>query len=284
MTEVAGDTIEVSRIMRQLYGFEISMYDDIFLGKTIQKRMSARGFETCPNYARYLERTAAEASELEMDLCVNYSEFFRDPLAYAILEKIVIPELLDRAERLGRTEIRIWSAGCADGQEPYSVAILFESILAERASTRGYRVFASDISEMALSRARAGLYGSNSLGNVRRKQLDAHFVPEYGGWRLSSRIRDRVDFIFHSLLDEGSSCPPSCVYSDLDLVLCGNVLFYYKRDVQRLIIDKIAKSLSPEGYFMTGETERELVLDTDFFAPIISASTIFRKTMKRGRH
>jgi chemotaxis methyl-accepting protein methylase len=181
-------------------------------------------------------------------------------------------------------EIRIWSAGCADGQEPYSAAILLESLLSERASAVGYRIFASDISETALSRARSGLYGADSLGNLRRNQLEAHFTPEGGGWRLSSRIRDRVDFSFHSLLDESSACPPSCVYSDLDLVFCSNVLFYYKREVRRLIVDRIARCLSPEGYFVTGETERELVMDSESFAPIVAASPVFRKNMKRGRH
>jgi chemotaxis methyl-accepting protein methylase len=284
MTDSAGGAMEVPRIMRHRYESEISMYDDEFLERTIQNRMSVRGIADGRSYARFLENTADEASELKKSLRISYSEFFRDPLAYAILERLVLPELLERAERSGRTELRIWSAGCADGQEPYSLAILLESLLAGRASKLGYRIFASDISETALSRARSGLYGADSLGNVRRNQLETHFVPEGCGWRLSSRIRDRVDFSIHSLLDERSACPPSCVYSDLDLVFCSNVLFYYKREVRRLIVDKIAKCLSPEGYFITGETERELVMDSESFAPIVAASPVFRKNMKRGRH
>jgi chemotaxis methyl-accepting protein methylase len=271
----------VIAVMRRVHGLDVSCYDAAFLAKsTERRRMAATG----ENLAAYLERLAGDCTEAEAfcrSLRIVYSEFFRNPIAFALLEQLVLPGLLALREQSGGGVLRIWSAGCAGGQEAWSVAILLDEMAT---GGRAYRIFATDLSESDLALGRSGVYPAAALRNVRLHHLDAYFFRRGDAYALTARLRDRVDFSVYDLLDKGTTSPPCCIYGEFDLVLCSNVLIYYRPQAQRLILDKVRRSLAPGGYLLTGETERQIVERVGGFRAVAPPAALFQAVseMKGG--
>jgi chemotaxis methyl-accepting protein methylase len=259
------------------HGLDLSPFDETFLAKALQGRLTATSAGT---WALYLDRLAgdrAEAEALLQSLNIGYSEFFRNPLTFALLEQLVLPAIVAGKENAGPGEIRIWSAGCAAGQEAYSIAILLEDLAAARQRPLPFRIIATDISGTALAAARKGIYEDTAVQNVRLKHVRDCFVAQGNHYALAPRLRSRVDFSAYDLLNERSACPPASLYGDFDLILCCNLLFYYRDDVRRRVLDKICRALCPGGFFVTGEAERELALKHERFRAICTPGAVFRK-------
>ena len=273
----AGDAADaVTSVMRKAHDIDISHYGESFLARTLEQRRAA---SCCPTVGAYLERLAdgpAEAEALCRSLRVGYSEFFRDPLAFALLEREVLPALAEQRAHSDGGAIRVWSAGCAAGQEAWSVAILLEELSAARERPVLYRVFATDQCEPDLATARAGVYDAAALGNVRVRQLRDCFIREGDAYAIAPRLRERVDFSSYNLLDECTTCPPASIYGDIDLVLCCNVMLYYRPRVQRLILDKARGCIAPGGYLVTGEAERQIVAGVGGFRALVPSGAVFR--------
>jgi len=273
--------------MREAHGLDISRYGESFLVKSLERR---RDLIACTTDAAYLDRLRddrAEAVALYDSLRVGYTEFFRDPLAFALLERVILPALAEQRGRDGGGEIRVWSAGCAAGQEAWSVAILLDELSAAQTRPVPYRVFATDVCVPDLETARAGVYGAAAVGNVRLRHLrDCFTGPGNGGapddsYAVAPRIRERVDFSAYDLLDECTTCPPASIYGDIDLVLCCNVMLYYRPETQRFILDKLRGSLAPGGYLITGETERQVVANAGGFRVLAPPAAVFRAPATR---
>ena len=190
----------------------------------------------------------------------GYSEFFRDTLTFAVIERIVLPSLLNKKKDSGRKEIRIWSAACAAGQEAYSLAILLEGLKNRRSEYPDYRIFATDICEERIGEARAALFNPESLNNVRLKHLDTCFIRQGHKYLVRPEFRENIDFSVFDLLDGNLSCPPSSIFGDFDIIFCCNLLIYYKTEPRKVILDKIAGTLAAGGYIVTDETEREILI------------------------
>ena len=267
-------------VMSRFHGRDISFYDESFLAKSVEKRMAAVSIELVDTYLAYLSARADEADQLFASLNITFSEFFRNPLTFALLENLILPELIERKER---TEIRIWSTACSAGQEPYSIAMLLDDLIARRGKTVRFRIFATDRSGTELASAKRGVYEFGAVQNVRLKHIRSYFTQQGETFKVTAGIRDRIDFSFHDLLDQCSACPPESIYGDFDLVICNNVLFYYRPDIQRCILAKVYSSLSDKGYLITGEAEKAIVERTEGFCAVASASTIFQRTIGRKR-
>jgi chemotaxis protein methyltransferase CheR len=272
---------EIVAVMGQAYGLDLSCYDESFLAKSIERRREVTAAGTPAAYLERLTQDRAEAESLYRSLRVTYSEFFRNPLAFALLEQTLLPTLLNEKEEAARTEIRVWSAGCAAGQEPWSVAILLEELGVARGNPVSYRIFATDLSGPDLALARRGSYGVETLGRVGLRRLNEYFLRQDGSYTVAARPRDRVDFSVYDLLDAGGTCPPASIYGGFDLVLCSNVLLYYRPKTQRLILDKVRRSLAPRGYLVTGETERQIVAGAGGFRAVAPPATVFQQMQNR---
>lgn len=273
------DGDEIAAMLLRAHGLDASCYDASFLARSAEKRRGAAIGEP----AAYLERLAsdrAEAEALLRSLRVVYSEFFRSPLAFALLEQCVLPELLDARRRAGGGELRVWSAGCAAGQEAWSVAILLDELTWGRGPPRSpsvaYRIFATDLSESDLALAREAVYPAGALGNVRLRQLGRSFSRVGDAYAVGPRLRERVEFSAYDLLDPGTSCPPACIYGEFDLVVCANVLIYYRPPVQHRILAKLRRSLAPGGYLMTGETERQVAQGAGGFRAVAPPAPVYQ--------
>jgi len=256
---------------------DVSAYERVFLGKSIAKRMSATGCATMADYAAYLANHCAEAKEFHQVLCVAHSGFFRNPLSFALLEQRILPDLLKNRQQNGCREIRIWSAGCAAGQEAWSVAILLDELTRANDPPHPYRIFASDLSEPLLAMARAGVYSAESVGNVRLRQLNECFIRQGELFMIAPRLHAKVDFSAYDLLDQDTSSPQASIYGDFNLILCCNLLFYYRPAIQRRILDKLCRDLVPGGFLVSGETEREIVAAHDGLRAVSHNAAVFQK-------
>jgi chemotaxis methyl-accepting protein methylase len=267
---------EIIAIMKGRHGRDVSCYHESFLAKCLRHRLMAAGSQDGQAYGRLLDQNPAEGKALWRSLQNTYSQFFRNPLAFAILEQLVLPALLQEMDASGRPEIRIWSAACAAGQEAYSVAILLDELTVAQGRGPCYRIFATDIDEAQLAAGRRGLYDQAALQKVRCQHLRDYFQPQGQAHRVMPRLRERVDFSFYDLLDERLLSPPASIYGGFDLILCSNLLFYYRPDLQRSILDKAVRCLAPGGYLVSGQAERALVEQCGALRAVAPPPPVFR--------
>lgn len=266
------------RMLHDTLDIDVSAYDETFLRKSLATHMRASGIDCIAAYGEYLIGHRAAAMALQASLQISHSEFFRDPLTYAMLEQRILPHLLATKAATGHSEIRIWSAACAAGQEAWSVAILLDGLTKAGAPAPAYRIFASDIAESELTHARAGVYSAKAVGNVRLRHLSECFIQQGEAYAIGSRLRSRVDFSTYDLLDAESSSPEASIYGDFDLILCCNLLIYYRPAIQQQILNKLCRDLIPGGYLITGEAERDTVAKHPWLRPVAATTGIFQKT------
>jgi len=272
---------ELIRVMDRAHGLDISGFDPAFLVRSLERRLQGIGCVSTENYlAERLVKDRVEAEAFHRSLRVGYSAFFRNPLTFALLETQVLPDLAENARKTGRNGLRVWSAGCAAGQETWSMAILRDELAASLDRHSAWRVFGTDLCEPDLALARAGGYAAAELGNVRLRHLDACFTRQGDGFAVAAHLRERVEFTVYDLLDTANSCPPASIFGDFDLVLCCNVLFYYRPAQQRRILDKLLGCLAPGGYLVTGETERRIAKSVANLREATSPAPVFQK--RRG--
>jgi chemotaxis methyl-accepting protein methylase len=267
----------IVQIMERAQGLNIAAYDESFLLKTISRRLAETGIETVDAYGECLADNRAEAEALFQSLRIHHSEFFRNPLTFALLEQHILPTLGAAAQQAGRSEIRVWSAGCSTGQEAWSIAMLLADLTRARDRPPPYRIIATDVSASALTAARAGVYDRAALQNVRLKHLLEYFSEAGEAYVVAPRLRAHVDFSLYDLLDERSSCPQASLFGDFDLIFCCNVLFYYRADIRQRILAKISRALAPGGYLVTDEVERECVANHHGLHAVAPPAAVFKK-------
>jgi chemotaxis methyl-accepting protein methylase len=262
--------------MEQSYGFDISVYEGSFLMQAIGRRRAETGCMTTEDYCECLAGSRAEAEAFYRSLRVGYSEFFRDRLTFALLEQQILPELIAEKREEEGSELRVWSAGCAAGQEAWSIAILLDE-LCGAGQALPYRIFATDVSEADLTCARDGIYSAAAAGHIRLKHLQNCFIQQGDTYAIVPRLRARVDFSHYDLLDEYSVCPPVSLYGDFDLIFCCNLLFYYRPELRQRILDKGCSALAPGGYFVTGETEKGIVSEHEELCAVTPPAAVFKR-------
>jgi chemotaxis methyl-accepting protein methylase len=263
---------EVVRVMSRSHGRDISLYEEAFLAKSIERRLAATGHEAVTAYAGYLSEDSTEAEILLRALNITFSEFFRSLLTFSLLEQVILPSLAAKMGIAGRAEMRVWSAACGAGQEAYSIAILLDELAASG------RIFATDRSGDEIAAAQEGVYDYASVHKVRLKHVRDYFTQAKESYAVAATLRGRVDFSVYDLLDDSSLAPSPSIYGEFDLVLCSNVLFYYRPEVRRRILTKAWNSLRPGGYLVTSEAEREIVAGHESFRAAFPLFPVFRKT------
>ena len=226
-------------------GSDFSYYKRATILRRIARRMQVNGLADLPGYLVYLRTHAGEAAALLQDLLISVTNFFRDPAAFAALER-TIPEMF-KGKGAADT-VRVWVAGCATGEEAYSIAML----LCEHASTivgpPQIQVFATDLDEEVIREAREGLYPETIAADVSDERLQHFFIHEQGGYRVRRAVRELVLFAPHDLLKDSP-------FSRLDLVSCRNLLIYLNREAQSRVFDIFHFALRPGGRLLLGTSE-----------------------------
>src|SRR5512140_276410 len=225
---------------------DFSQYKRSTVLRRVRRRMLLNSQESLEGYLDYLRAQPPEAFALLNDLLIGVTNFFRDHEAWAALKKVVIP-LLFRSKDVGEP-IRAWRAGCASGEEAYSLAILFQEVASERCESRTIQIFGSDIDEDSLTRPREGLSPAAIEADVSPQRLEQFFTRRGDHYQVRRELRDMILFTPHSVLRD----PP---FSRQDVVVCRNLLIYLQRDVQQYVLDIFRYALSPGGYLFLGNSE-----------------------------
>jgi len=233
--------------LRTETGVDFSSYRKTTIRRRIRRRMVLRKIAAMDEYAAFLkEKKDEEVPALFEDILITVTSFFRDPETFSMLSEKVFPKLL--RDRPPDSPVRIWVAGCSTGEEVYSLAIcLFEAMTAEQ-TIPPLQIFATDISESALRRARAGLYPVSIENDVSAERLRRFFVREEGAYRIVKNIRDVCIFARQDV----SADPP---FSNLDLISCRNLLIYLEPPLQKAILPLFHYALKPGGFLLLGASE-----------------------------
>ena len=267
-------------LLRMQTGHDFRQYKRATVLRRIERRMQVRAMQSLPDYLRLMEADSAEHKLLLNDLLIGVTNFFRDREAFETLEREIVPAIF-RDRRAG-DEVRAWSAGCATGEEAYSLAMLLADQAALMPNPSAFQVFASDIDEGAIAAARAGLYPTSIVTDVPPGRLRQHFSREDGRYHIRKALRDRILFAVHNLLRD----PP---FSRIDLVSCRNLLIYLNRDIQQRVLETFHFALKPGGYLFLGSSESAESVDELFVAVdkknrIYRARASVRSMPHRGHH
>jgi two-component system, chemotaxis family, CheB/CheR fusion protein len=246
--EEQGEMLErILSYLTEQEHIDFRMYKTAALLEHIGYRMLVTSTPTLRDYLDYLQSVPAEAGELVKALLVTYTEFFRDPGAFAYLKNELLPELIARARDRDHA-LRCWSAGCATGEEAYSLAMLLADLLGAELAQWRIKIFATDLSAEAISFARRGVYSENLLKGLPPGYLERFFERTGHGSRVVKLLRQMVVF---GQQDLARTTP----FSAIDLVLCRNVLSYLTPEAQEFVLNQFAFSLFPGGHLLLGKAE-----------------------------
>lgn len=246
---------KVFRLLRSATGVDFTFYKQSTLVRRIKRRMDLQGCANLADYIQYLERNREEANALCENCFITVTAFFREPTVFEALKTMVFPALLEK--RAPDDPIRIWVPGCATGEEAYSIAICLMEFLEEAELSLPFEIFATDISETAIQKARAGTYASAALAHVSPQRLARFFTTTERGHQIAKAVRDACVFARHNVAQD----PP---FSKLDLISFCNVLIYLGAVLQRKVLSTMQFALKPTGLLVVGPSETIGTLSESF--------------------
>jgi len=254
--------------LRNLRKFDLDLYKDRCVRRRIAKRLRACKVSDFASYLKRLEIDRDELDTLLATISIHVSQFFRNPDTFRVIEQKILPDLCRRARVVDRSKLTLWSAGCAAGEEPYSLALMVDDLSAEDLEIR---VLATDISEPVLETARTGLFDLSRMKEVPSPVLDKYFRAEGQHYRLIEPIRNLVEFQHHNIMTDSD-------YPEVDMILCRNVLIYFSRAEQERILLRFAAALPPHGVLILGRSETMTGEIRHYFKSEFPAERIYRRT------
>lgn len=272
--EPGGDLEELLVFIRDSRGFDFTGYKRSTLARRIRKRMADARIGDYADYQDRLEADAEEFRALFNTILINVTSFTRDAEAWAYLQREVLPELI--AARGPDEDIRVWSAGCSSGQEPYSLAILFAEVLGVEECARRVKIYGTDVDEEALREARSGLYSAKALEPLAPELRAKYFEANGSQFAFRADLRRRVIFGRHDITRDAP-------ISRLDLLVCRNTLMYFNSEAQSRIVDRFHFALREGGHLFLGKAEM-LLSDGERFEVANMRQRIFlRRPGNRSR-
>jgi two-component system CheB/CheR fusion protein len=240
------DLARVFRLLRARTGNDFSLYKRTTIRRRIRRRMVVNKLEGLADYVRLLQQEPTEVDRLFRDMLISVTAFFRDPEVYSAMARGLFPQMVEQCPQGGA--VRIWVPGCATGEEAYSLAIALLEHLGERSEDVPIQIFATDIDEAAIEKARAGIYTDNIRKDVSPERLRRFFVKVPGGFQISKAVRDLCVFAVQNATKD----PP---FSRLSLVCCRNLLIYLSSHLQERLLRVFHYALRPEGFLVLGTSE-----------------------------
>jgi two-component system, chemotaxis family, CheB/CheR fusion protein len=253
--------------IRDARGFDFTGYKRSSLARRIRKRMYEAGSADYVSYRDRLESSAEEFGHLFNTILINVTGFFRDAETWTFLQREIMPELL--ADIDPAREIRVWSAGCASGEEAYSLAIAFSEALGIEESAKRVKIYGTDVDDEALRDARVGLYSAKALERLSSELRDKYFEQNGAQFAFRPDLRRRVIFGRHDITSDAP-------ISRLDLLVCRNTLMYFNVETQSQVIDRFHFALRERGYLFLGKAEM-LLSDGERFEVVSMRQRIFRR-------
>ena len=257
------------RYMRDSRGFDFTGYKRTSLTRRVRHRMDQAGYSSFEEYLDLLQASSDEFAALFNTILINVTAFFRDPDAWEFISLDVIPRLL--AEHGPSDPIRVWSAGCASGQEAYTLAMLLAEALGTDAFRQRVKIYATDIDDDALTEARIATYDARAVEPVPAELLTRYFEQVNGRFVVHKDLRRAVIFGRNDLVKDAP-------ISRVDLLVCRNTLMYLNAETQRNVLERLHFALGPQGTLFLGHAEM-LLSHVDRFSPLSLNNRIFRKVV-----
>ena len=262
-SDLAAHLVTICSILHSRVGRDFGQYKTSTMMRRIRRRMQVLRIEDPGEYADQLRALPDEPQLLFREILIGVTRFFRDPAMFEVLAATIIPAFV--ADGDSDTPIRIWVAGCATGEEAYSLAILFKEACLRLECSRTVTVFATDVDDRAITFARAGLFSDIIEADISAERLEHHFIKEGSRYRVAKHVRDMCVFSTHDLVKD----PP---FSKLDLISCRNLLIYFEVGLQQRVLATFHYGLKPRGTLWLGPSET-----------IANSTRIFKPTDKRSR-
>jgi chemotaxis protein methyltransferase CheR len=270
MESILGDS-EFERFRTLIYdesGIHFSETNRAILESRLRERLKVSGLPDVGSYYSLIRSQEGELKILLDSVTTNLTRFFRNQAHFQSFEYHVIPKILARKKAQNSKEIRIWSAGCSTGEEPYSIAILLKEMLPPDIRID---ITASDLSLKSLMTSREGYYPDTRVNDIPEKYLSKYFQRVSGGYRVTDSVKSLITFDYHNLkFDSG--------LESLDVVFCRNVIIYFDEAAQKAVIEKFWKAMAPDSYLFIGHSESLFGMKTRFEFVKTDWATLYRKT------
>jgi PAS domain S-box-containing protein len=259
--------------LRLRTGHDFSSYKRPTLLRRIERRITVSALPDLAAYARFCQANPDETQALLKDLLISVTNFFRDPKAFEYLGEEILPRILKGKK--AQDQLRIWIAGCATGEEAYSLAMLCAESMLGMIDAPKLQIFATDIDSAAISKAREGLYTLNDAADVSAERLRRFFIKEGEHYRIRPEIRECILFTNHNVLRD----PP---FSHLDLIACRNILIYFNYQAQERVIETLHFALNGGGYLFLGTSE-SMDGASDLYIQVSREHHVFQSRAMAGR-
>jgi len=271
MTLDTGMMTEFGKVFGN-YGLDIARYKSAFIKRRLDRRMRILNISKYSEYALVLKNEHKEFEEIFASLSINVTNFFRNSAVFNIFQLSILPKILSSLDK--NNKIRVWSAGCASGEEPYSIAIMFKQVM-EKLNNLNVEIIANDVNKVAIQFAKRGRYPPKSverlsqnivMRNFQKKEDDKNNVE----YEVIPSVKDMVTFEVGDILSNGIKF--------CDVIFCRNVLIYYEKEAQELIFTKFHNSLKDSGYLVLGMDETMFGRKSQkLFNPLIARERIYQK-------
>lgn len=258
--------LSIKALLKERTGHDFSHYKRATVLRRLERRMQVRAMPDLISYRRLLDADSGETAALLQDMLISVTNFFRDPLAFAALKRAVARSA---SAQDASSSFRAWVAGCATGEEAYSVAIVLREVPGQ--TPPSISIFASDIDQRAIAVARSGLYPTSIDADVSSKRLQGFFKMQANGWRVTKTLRDSVVFSAHNVLVD----PP---FTRMDLICCRNLMIYLDRHAQAQLLRSFHLALNPQGLLFLGSSETTDACP-ELFEPVDRNAHIYRATL-----
>jgi chemotaxis protein methyltransferase CheR len=260
---------EIRMLIEERTGIHFDESRERFLSTRVREHMHERGYTRVSELLRAVRKTNVEYDSLLERMLTQETSFFRYPAVFEAFEKRVLPEIhVSKFWKNPRT-LRVWSAGCSTGEEPYSIAITIADSLSF-ADAWNVEILATDVGKLALKNAEKGIYSGRSLGSVNEKQLAAHFTNVENKFHVKPRLKKMISFAPMNL------AAPVYV-GRMDLIFCMNVLIYFTEERRRALVQRFYEALEPGGYLFLGHSESISKMPVKFQAIVLGDCILYRK-------
>jgi len=257
-------------VVLQAGGIDLKLYKEKCVLRRITVRQRSSGAPSLRAYLKLVSRDPMERGRLVKALTIHVSQFFRNPSTFRAIQQDVLPTILEKKKAGGGRALRLWSAGCACGEEPYSLAILLMEVGGYIVREFSTAIYATDIDHDSLFQARQARYSAPSLANVPERWRQRYFITDGEAYQVVPQIRRLVFFKGHDILNP-------VPFSRIDLVICRNVLIYMTEALQERVLMALCEALNPGGYLVLGKVEGLTGAARDLFAAADLAERIYRK-------
>jgi chemotaxis protein methyltransferase CheR len=248
-------------------GIHFSASNRTILESRLKERLKKAQMDSIGDYYALIKKNEGELKILLDSVTTNLTRFWRNTAHFQTFEYFVIPELVEHKKKSGNTKIKLWSAGCSTGEEPYSLAIVLKELLPPGFTAD---ITASDLSLKSLMTAKEGFYPETRIGGVPEKYLDKYFERKGNGFQINDEIRGMIKFDYHNLkFDSGQR--------NLDVVFCRNVIIYFDEAAQRSVISQFWNAMNTHSYLFIGHSESLFGMETQVEFVKTEWATLYRK-------